>query len=760
MSEPNDIHDDWRLTAYALGELEGAERADVEARLAGDEGARREVEAIRSAASALAAQIQEAGSPVLTGEQRAAVIARAQREAPVFRLRRSHWITAAVSMAAGAAIVAATPWFRGAQVDPLLLRSSKGFEVANDGDATLAQASPAPGYVGGAWKDVEKGNLRGGAAGTNPDAARSVSSGAVPPHASVWHSPLVGTVPAPPSGAVRRIGRNGGGSGGASIGGARAPAGPPQAGDADKKVPGAASAAFAAAAGSEALGGLLPAVPNRLDDGAEEGFDRLSSLGYVAGAEDSAGNNAAYAPIEDNPFRLVTDAPLSTFGIDVDTASYANVRRFLNSGQLPPPGAVRIEELVNYFPYDYAPPADGRPFAVRVDVAGCPWKTDHRLVRVGLKGKVVASQARPAANLVFLLDVSGSMQPANRLPLVLQSMRLLVEKLEPHDRVAIVVYAGESGLALPSTSCEEKGKILAALDALHAGGSTNGAAGIQLAYDIAQQNRIEGGVNRVILATDGDFNVGVSDESSLVKLIEGKRASGTFLSVLGVGDDNFKDAAMERLSGRGNGNYAYIDTIAEGKKALVEQAQGTLVTIAKDAKIQVEFNPAQVGAYRLIGYEDRVLAAEDFKDDKKDAGDLGAGHTVTALYEIVPPSALTQTAGVEPLKYQTPPRTTGELSGELLTVKLRWKEPGSDVSTPMEVAVTDSGATYSSASADFKFAAAVAAFGMCLRDSPNKGQANLDAVIELATEGAANDPGGYRQEFLGLVKKAKALGAK
>ena len=759
MIEPNDIQDDWRLTAYALGELEGRERADVEARLARDEGARREVEAIRSAASALAAQIQEAGSPVLTGEQRAAVIARAQREAPVFRLRRSHWITAAVSMAAGAAIVAATPWFRGK-------RAEDGVEVAftrseNLFDASHSTASTAPGDVGGARQDEAKGTLQGGAAAGYPNSTLvSASAGgrgglggtsASGDHYSHGGGGGGGGARTPgthktlqPS-ARHWYGAGGGAGGnnaltpfvGASGGGAGAPAGPPRAGDADKKSVGAAPAAREF-----------------------EVTESLQTLGYIGGLADLGTSSAAYAAIEDNPFRLVTDAPLSTFGIDVDTASYANVRRFLNSGQLPPPGAVRIEELVNYFPYDYAPPADGRPFAVRVDVAGCPWKTDHRLVRVGLKGKVVASQARPAANLVFLLDVSGSMQPANRLPLVLQSMRLLVEKLEPHDRVAIVVYAGESGLALPSTSCEEKGKILAALDALHAGGSTNGAAGIQLAYDIAQQNRIEGGVNRVILATDGDFNVGVSDESSLVKLIEGKRASGTFLSVLGVGDDNFKDAAMERLSGRGNGNYAYIDTIAEGKKALVEQAQGTLVTIAKDAKIQVEFNPAQVGAYRLIGYEDRVLAAEDFKDDKKDAGDLGAGHTVTALYEIVPPSALTQTAGVEPLKYQTPPRTTGELSGELLTVKLRWKEPGSDVSTPMEVAVTDSGATYSSASADFKFAAAVAAFGMCLRDSPNKGQANLDAVIELATEGAANDPGGYRQEFLGLVKKAKALGAK
>ena len=468
----------------------------------------------------------------------------------------------------------------------------------------------------------------------------------------------------------------------------------------------------------------------------------------------------SYAHIDDNPFRIVKDAPLSTFGVDVDTAAYSNVRRFLNSGRLPPPGAVRIEEMINYFPYDYAPPTDGRPFAVRVDVAGCPWQTDHRLVRVGIKGKVVEAAARPAANLVFLIDVSGSMEPADRLPLLVQSMKLLTEKLERHDRVAIVVYAGNSGLVLPSTQCSEREVILAALDRLQAGGSTDGGAGIQLAYDTAVANRIEGGINRVILATDGDFNVGVTDESSLVRMIEEKAKSGVFLSVLGFGTGNLKDAQMEKLADRGNGNYAYVDTLKEGRKALVDQMSGTLLTIAKDVKLQLEFNPAQVGAYRLIGYENRVLAAEDFKDDRKDAGEIGAGHTVTALYEIIPPGVLTATAGVDPLKYQQPPAPTGDVSRELMTVKLRWKEPNSDVSTPMEVPVIDEGMSYSSASPDFKFAASVAAFGMLLRNSPYRGQANFDAILELATEGTANDPGGYRAAFVGMVKTAKALAVK
>ena len=347
-------------------------------------------------------------------------------------------------------------------------------------------------------------------------------------------------------------------------------------------------------------------------------------------------NTAAYDHIVENPFLDAKSNPLSTFSIDVDTASYSNIRRFINEGSLPPKDAVRVEEMINYFAYDYAQPADEKPFAVHVDLASCPWEPSHRLVRIGLKGREIATDKRGASNLVFLLDVSGSMEPTERLPLVKQAMRLLVEKLTENDRVAIVVYAGASGVALPSTNGAHKEQILQALENLEAGGSTNGAEGIQLAYRIATDNFIKGGVNRVILATDGDFNVGVTNQGDLIRLIEEKAKTGVFLSVLGVGTDNLKDSTMQKLADKGNGNYAYLDSLDEARKVLVQQMNGTLVTIAKDVKIQVEFNPARVASYRLIGYEKRMLRKEDFNNDKVDAGEIGVGHTVTALYEVVP----------------------------------------------------------------------------------------------------------------------------
>ncbi len=478
----------------------------------------------------------------------------------------------------------------------------------------------------------------------------------------------------------------------------------------------------------------------------------------------------AYAYRADNGFLRVTDQPLSTFSIDVDTASYANVRRFLARNQRPPADAVRIEELVNYFPYDYTPPTGDQPFAANLEVAAAPWAPEHRLVRVGLKGREISDAQRPAANLVFLLDVSGSMNEPNKLPLVKQSLRLLVEKLRADDHVAIAVYAGASGLALPSTSAKEKAKILAAIDDLRADGSTNGAMGIHLAYDIAKANFVAGGVNRVILATDGDFNVGTTSEGELVRLIEEKAKSGVFLSVLGFGMGNLKDSTLEQLADKGNGNYAYIDSLAEAKKTLVEQAGGTLVTIAKDVKIQVEFNPVQVQAYRLIGYENRLLAKEDFNNDKVDAGEIGAGHTVTALYEIVPVGAQSpaETPAVDGLKYQVvgelaarapeiPSKVRDPKSAELLTVKIRYKEPTGDVSSKLEFPLVDQGKAFADASGDFKFAAAVAGFGMVLRDSPHKGQVTLANLQEWARAGLGQDVGGYRAEFLSLVNTAEAL---
>ncbi|MBI2814870.1 MAG: VWA domain-containing protein [Opitutae bacterium] len=497
------------------------------------------------------------------------------------------------------------------------------------------------------------------------------------------------------------------------------------------------------------------------------------SFGGGAAPVERDHNTEAYGHHKDNDFLRVVDNPLSTFSVDVDTASYANVRRFLAQKQLPPADAVRIEELVNYFPYAYRPPTGSVPFAASLEVASAPWAPGHRLVRIGLKGREVSDAARPAANLVFLLDVSGSMDEPNKLPLVKQSLRLLVNKLRPDDRVAIAVYAGASGLALPSTSAREQAKILEAIEELTPGGSTNGALGIQLAYDIAKAHFIPGGVNRVILATDGDFNVGTTSEGELVRLIEEKAKSGVFLSVLGFGMGNYKDSTLELLADKGKGNYAYIDSLAEAKKTLVEQAGGTLVTIAKDVKIQVEFNPAQVQAYRLIGYENRLLAKEDFNNDKVDAGDIGAGHTVTALYEVVPVGVGMETApGVDPLKYQRPAGQQEsrssllagrDLSGptarqtEMLTVKIRYKEPAGDVSSKLEFPLTDTGARFEDASPDFKFAAAVAGFGLALRDSPHKGALTLAQVAEWGRAGLGGDVGGYRTEFMTLVGEAASL---
>lgn len=469
-------------------------------------------------------------------------------------------------------------------------------------------------------------------------------------------------------------------------------------------------------------------------------------------------NRERYKRIYENPFRSVKDHPLSTFSIDVDTASYSNIRRFLNRNQRPPKDAVRIEELINYFSYNYPNPKGEVPFSVNVEIAGCPWNLKHRLVRIGLKAKTVEFSKRPPSNLVFLIDVSGSMAAPNKLPLLKKAFRILLQNLGEKDRVAIVVYAGQEGLVLPSTPCSQKETILSALNNLESGGSTNGGAGIQLAYRVAVENFIPGGINRVILATDGDFNVGITDEGALTRLIEEKAKSGIFLTVLGFGMYNLNDSTMEQLADKGNGNYAYIDTIQEARKVLSEEISSTLITVAKDVKIQVEFNPLQVSAYRLIGYENRILRKEDFNDDKKDAGEIGAGHTVTALYEVVPAWQSSPTTNVEPLKYQSERTlTSAAKSGEMLTIKLRYKEPNSEKSKLISFPITDPGKKWSQATPEFKFAAAVAAFGMLLRDSKFKGNSNFNMVLELAQEGLPYDKYGYRREFLSLVQKAKEL---
>lgn len=664
----------------------------------------------------------------------------------------------------------------------------------------------------------------------------------------------------------------------------------------------------------------------------------LSTLGvsgdnYSDETETSGGmNTTAFDGITENDFLAVRDNPLSTFSVDVDTASYAIVRRFLNSNQLPPKGAVRTEELLNYFSYDYPQPQGDVPFSATMEVGACPWEPEHRLVRVGLKGRDVPRDQRPPSNLVFLVDVSGSMNMPNKLPLLQESFRLLIDQLGPKDRVAIVTYAGSTGILLNST--QDKEAMQAAVNGLRAHGSTNGASGVKLAYQVAEQNFIKGGTNRVILATDGDWNVGITNQSDLLEMIAQKSKSGVFLTVLGFGMDNLKDSMLVKLADRGNGHYAYIDTPLEAKKVFVEQLSGTLVTIAKDVKVQVEFNPAHVGAYRLIGYEKRLLAKEDFNNDKKDAGEIGAGHTVTALYEVVPAGKeMPPIARVDKLKYaalaaqpipgaapveqpvaaaaqaQSPTPTTETASrsvptqpapqnphsaegtvaelhpnapspksapqekksslnkittqttsdgrvtvtldkveadgsithtialadraepnadtgevflygmpdvtqgmnrciatspqtwmklardgyleahgphrtfvvdndrdgskaapehgnpgvlpasvrNEMLTLKLRYKAPDGDTSKLLEFPLTDGGATWEKSSPDFRFAAAVAGYGMLLHDSTHRGQTTWDSVAQWAREGLGADKSGYREEFLDLVKKAKVM---
>jgi Ca-activated chloride channel homolog len=466
-------------------------------------------------------------------------------------------------------------------------------------------------------------------------------------------------------------------------------------------------------------------------------------------------NTEAYDRIDDNPFRLATQDPLSTFSIDVDTASYANVRRFLNGGSLPPRDAVRIEELINYFRFEYPSPVSGMPFSVTTELAPCPWNPKHRLALVGLQARALDTDSVPARNLVFLLDVSGSMASADKLPLVRTAMRMLVDTLTSRDRIAIVVYAGASGVVLPSTNGGHKDRIHEAIARLEAGGSTNGAAGITLAYQVAQEQFVKGGINRVILATDGDFNIGVTNQGDLTRLIEEKRASGIFLSVLGVGTGNIKDSTMEKLADRGNGNYAYLDSLHEARKVLVREAGATLVTVAKDVKIQVEFNPVNVAAYRLIGYENRLLRNQDFNDDRKDAGEIGAGHTVTALYEVVPVGAEVNVPGVDPLKYQRPSTPApGVARDELMTVKLRYKAPDADESRLITVPVKN---RTTEMSANVGFAAAVVEFGMLLRQSEHRGSSTHAGAAALARQFRGPDPDGYRSEFVRLVEAAEAL---
>ncbi len=481
---------------------------------------------------------------------------------------------------------------------------------------------------------------------------------------------------------------------------------------------------------------------------------RAAGPSYMVGEGNPFHNTESYDAIEENIFHKSADKPLSTFSIDVDAASYSNMRRFLHMGQLPPKDAVRIEEMINYFHYDYEGPKDDKPFAIHTAKTRAPWNEDHLLVKIGIQGKKLAMEQLPPSNIVFLLDVSGSMNAPNKLPLLVSSLKMLTNELRPQDKVAIVVYAGAAGLVLPPTDGANKSAIIEALENLEAGGSTAGGAGIKLAYKVAKEHFVEGGNNRVILATDGDFNIGASSNGEMQRLIEEKREEGVFLTVLGFGMGNYKDSKMETLADKGNGNYAYIDNILEAKKVLVTEFGGTLFTIAKDVKIQVEFNPNVVQAYRLIGYENRKLNDEDFNDDKKDAGELGSGHTVTALYEIIPVGVKSNfTKEVDDLKYQS--QTIVGDSDELLTVKFRYKEPDKNTSQLIEQPLANDG-TFDE-DENLNWAATVASFGMVLRDSEFKGNLTFSKILTMAHQSAGVDEFGYRAEFIKLVNIANRI---
>jgi Ca-activated chloride channel family protein len=696
-----------RLTALALGQLEGQERDDAEARLVRADAAdlRQAVAETQRLSTALRvareADLADAAGPSRSPDLRRAVIARlatppspaAQPESPAPRpatIRRAAWgLLAAAGSVAAAVLVAAT----------MVLEQSAPFR---------GPERPAP-----------RMNARPEPSANSLAAARD----------------------------QRALAR--------------------QAGQVDKASQDMIASEDVLAVEGLAVESRIAAAPPALAAGRS-----LPRAAQGPLAEDGPAfqelrreqlSREQYGRFAENPIRRVADAPLSTFGADVDTASYANIRRFLSGGRLPPRDAVRLEECVNYFRYDDALPEGDDPFAVTLESATCPWNEDRLLVRIGIRGRDIDRGRRPAGNLVFLIDVSGSMQSPDKLPLVKQALSLLVEELTENDRVAIVTYAGNAGLALPPTTGDQKATILAAIDRLTAGGSTHGSAGIALAYEQAAAEFIPEGANRVILATDGDLNVGVTSDAALVELIREKAAGGTFLTVLGFGQGNLQDEKMEKLADHGNGVYAYIDGVREARKVLVEQLTGSTITIAKDVKLQVEFNPARVVSYRLLGYENRLLAARDFRDDRKDAGDIGAGHTVTALYEVgLAGGHGGDISGAEPLKYQRQPEpepiaTDIVPSDDLLTVKLRFKQPDGNTSTLREYPLADAGERFENASADLRFAAAVAGFAMILRNSDHVGSLTLDDVARIASRSLGRDEGGYRAEFIDLVRKAAFL---
>lgn len=797
---------DARLTAYALNDpsLTDADRTAVETRLRTDPTARAAIEETRKLAQLLTTSLV-AEQAALSADAVVTIPSAHAKKPDADRIGWKPFIAVGVLLVAfGGLYLASNPFkdkaptmaanTNGEADVPVSGRENIGRDSTKKMQMSAGREPPA-GMGGAATASLPPPPVltRHGGESGGPTAADPLGPATTAPSSGAGGSGFQGGVVGGKGGFQGGFGgggagfQGGGGFGGGGFGGR--PAGP---GGPGMGVPAGATPAAPAIPGGPGGGGSPPGgglatggVPGRPVPNDPRGPGTPGSPGEAPGqpqfepvahpdipnrfgATEATGNDRFKGLIE-NPFTKVEGlAALSTFGIDVDTASYAIVRKYLTMGQFPPANAVRLEELVNYFPYADKAPEGDNPFAVTVELAECPWQPKHRLARIGVKAKPIATDKRPPSNLVFLIDVSGSMNEPNKLPLVKESLKMLVRQLGENDRVAMVVYAGNAGLVLDSTSATKKETILSALDRLEAGGSTNGEGGIHQAYAVAAANFIKNGTNRVILCTDGDWNVGTTGTTDLVKMIEEKRKTGVFLSVFGFGMGNLRDEMMVQLAGKGNGNYGYIDTLKEANKALAEQLSGTLVTVAKDVKIQVEFNPGVVKAYRLLGYEKRALAAKDFRDDTKDAGEMGAGHVVTALYELVPTGVAAPAAAKgEELRYQPNPEPAapapavgGVKAKESFVVKMRHKKPDSDTSTERELPVTDPGKGYAEASEDFRFAAAVASFAMLLRDSQYKGQATFALTQELAEAAKKHDPSGYRAEFLELVRLAKNLSGK
>ena len=730
--------EDPRLTAYALDEIEDAnERAEIERAISASPELQAVVAAIRETGDLLIAGLARENAPTLSDFDKARL---SQCVQPKLIKRfavnlRQHWHL--VAGLAAACLVAAVVWLPKLQDSPIEYAYHKaeqnGYMTTNSDAMRRISVLPESRYYIPPRRDASSPPTPVVASEIIAYSAPTDSEATVPAPATM--------VQAPATEVLRSV---------ASVAQSRKYREMPS--DASAVSPASAELATPFTA-SSSIPMYNPTV-SHIDQNTLRG-------GYIQSF--AAFNTESYDPIEESDFRSPLVAPLSTFSIDVDTASYANVRRFLQRGQLPPADAVRIEELINYFSYADTPPTDsleygGDPFAVHMAQATAPWNAEHHLLRIALKGYEMPWAERPASNLVFLLDVSGSMNDAQKLPLVKDAMDMLIRRLDERDQVAIVVYAGASGLVLPSTTANNHETIAHALENLRAGGSTNGGAGIELAYATAREHFIEGGNNRVILCTDGDFNIGQTNRSSLADKAEAAAAEGISLTVLGFGMHNYKDDMLETLSNKGKGSYAYIDSSAEARKVFLQDLPGNLFKIAKDVKIQVEFNPEQVVAYRLIGYENRRLKAEDFNNDAKKAGDIGPGHSIVALYEIVPTGAALKTGSVDPLRYQAQPVVDSKSDAEVATVKLRYKQPeGSESQLITSNVQSDAVLPFANSSEDFRFTAAVAAFGLRLAGSEHISDFSYRQIESIAVNALGTDPGGHRSEFTGLVRKAESI---